>query len=189
MRPLIAFFLVCVLSQVGLAQQPVRSILQKCFGPNCNQQSQAWPDVRTSAITDWSGYIVTGGRDVDGAKIIAVGPVPDPVPTLAPALPPVASNQAIGAPAEMSRMDFRQAVLKAARQERGVSLGFAEYWAVFRGSLKPQLVEEARQCVFDSGIQDGVIPVSQTIDAIDWAKLIELIIKYLPQIIDIFTGK
>ena len=172
--------------------QPVRNVLKKCFGKDCQQQTQS------------AGYVV-GQFDSDGATIISVGPVVDPyassavpvvvvnpltsvaAPTYAPPVPAVTEASIIAqAPAGASARDFRSALLKAARQERGQSLTIGEYFAIFVGSLNPQKLEQAKLAVVDSAIQDGAIAESQAVGAIDWEKLIELIIKYLPMILDLF---
>ena len=172
--------------------QPVRNVFKKCFGKDCQQQTQS------------AGYVV-GQLDTDGAPITSVGPVVDmfassavPVvvvnplttvatPTYAPPLPAVTEASIIAQTSSgASARDFRSALLKAARQERGQSLTVGEYFAIFVGSLNPQKLEQAKLAVVDSAVQDGAIAESQAIGAIDWEKLIELIIKYLPMILDLF---
>lgn len=163
--------------------QILRRVFQSCDGNgNCQSQSQ----VESSAM-----------YDTDGARIISFGPVgssilqptPAPLAEIAQAPTLAGSIGAVGAPAKATARDFRQALLKAARQERGASLTLGGYWDIFVGSLNPQKLELAKLAVFDSGVQDGVIPASASIGAIDWERLIELIIKYLPQILDLFTSQ
>lgn len=173
--------LIVVLGFAGSVEaQPVRNVIKKCFGKDCEQ-------------TQTQGFAVGQFDPSDGALIVSVGPFADPVPSLAPAVPAVNEvsiiSQSVQAPAAAmgaSARDFRSALLKAARQERGQSLTVGEYFAIFVGSLNPQKLEQAKLAIIDSGVQDGAITDAQAVGAIDWEKLIELIIKYLPMILDLF---
>jgi hypothetical protein len=193
---ILAVAIVCLLGGVSDAQvlkrlaAPVKQLAQ-CFGPNC-QQSQTF------------GGFVVGQRDADGAVITSVGPVADPAP-MSPAAfsnPATADDythmhdymssaaKSVGQVSALGfRSDFRQSLLKAARSERGKSLTAGEYFAIFVGSLNPAKMETARLAVIDSAIQDGVLTQADAAGAIDWEKLFELLIKYLPMILDLFTGK
>lgn len=157
---------------------PVKKAAQ-CIGGACRQQQQAQP-----------AGVVVGQVEPDGAIVTSVGPYPDPVPSQ----PSVASASPTPAPAVpeqsiiqgRSRADFRQVLLKAARSERGQSLSVADYFTLFRGSLDPKKVEEARLTILDSAVQDGVISEGEAIGALDWSQLFELIIKYLPLLLELF---
>jgi hypothetical protein len=181
MRPILAIVACLFLVSPVQAQfkTPVRNVLKKYFGPNCQAQS--------------AGFVVVGQIESDGAVVTSVGPVVDPALSMAPTLPSVEPfPQVLESTVEKSiaaGRDFRSALLKAARQERGQSLTVGEYFQIFVGSLNAAKLEQAKLAVADSAIQDGVLPADQAIGAIDWAKLIELIIKYLPMILDLFKGK
>lgn len=179
---MIRFAVVAVLLFVGcpaFAQEvkPLRSILQKCFGKDCSQQNHAWPDVRTSAITDWSGYIVTGGRDVDGSVITSVGPVASQVPTVAPTLPEAtamsAELQAFGGRRE--RKASREAILEAAIEfNQNGTLSDSDLAKISRAVMRPRKLAAIEQYVLEKAESEGrPLPMNSRgevqVSAIDWS--------------------
>jgi hypothetical protein len=78
---------------------------------------------------------------------------------------------------------FKRALLESARQARRsgeISLG--QHLAVIAIAQRPARLEEMKTSVHELAIEDG----QATATAIDWMKLIEFIIKVLPELIAIF---
>lgn len=78
---------------------------------------------------------------------------------------------------------FKKALLEAARQARRsgeISLG--QHLAVIAIAQRPARLAEMQSSVHELAIEDG----QATATAIDWMKLIEFIIKVLPELIAIF---
>jgi hypothetical protein len=78
---------------------------------------------------------------------------------------------------------FKRALLESARQARRsgeISLG--QHLAVIAIAQRPAKLEEMKTSVHELAIEDG----QATATAIDWMRLIEFIIKVLPELIAIF---
>jgi hypothetical protein len=78
---------------------------------------------------------------------------------------------------------FKRALLESARQARRsgeISLG--QHLAVIAIAQRPSRLAEMQTSVHELAIEDG----QATATAIDWMKLIEFIIKVLPELISIF---
>lgn len=98
----------------------------------------------------------------------------------------VVSQSTATAEASLLRSDsraFKKALLEAARQARRsgeISLG--QHLAVIAIAQRPARLAEMQSSVHELAIEDG----QATATAIDWMKLIEFIIKVLPELIAIF---
>ena len=78
---------------------------------------------------------------------------------------------------------FKKALLESARQARRsgeISLG--QHLAVIAIAQRPAKLEEMKGSVHELAIEDGLA----TATAVDWMKLIEFIIRVLPELIAIF---
>lgn len=78
---------------------------------------------------------------------------------------------------------FKRALLESARQARRsgeISLG--QHLAVIAIAQRPAKLEEMKGSVHELAIEDGLA----TATAIDWMKLIEFIVRVLPELIAIF---
>ncbi|MFY8199379.1 MAG: hypothetical protein ACOVLE_01820 [Pirellula staleyi] len=78
---------------------------------------------------------------------------------------------------------FKRALLESARQARRsgeISLG--QHLAVIAIAQRPAKLEEMKASVHELAIEDGLA----TATAVDWMKLIEFIIRVLPELIAIF---
>jgi hypothetical protein len=98
----------------------------------------------------------------------------------------VVSQSTATAEASLLRSDsraFKRALLESARQARRsgeISLG--QHLAVIAIAQRPAKLAEMQSSVHELAIEDG----QATATAIDWMKLIEFIIKVLPELIAIF---
>jgi hypothetical protein len=98
----------------------------------------------------------------------------------------VVSQATATAEASLLRSDsraFKRALLESARQARRsgeISLG--QHLAVIAIAQRPAKLAEMQTSVHELAIEDG----QATATAIDWMKLIEFIIKVLPELISIF---
>jgi len=78
---------------------------------------------------------------------------------------------------------FKKALLESARQARRsgeISLG--QHLAVIAIAQRPAKLEEMKGSVHELAIEDGLA----TATAVDWMKLIEFIVRVLPELIAIF---
>lgn len=170
MRPIL-FLVVACISQVGLAQQfaPVRNVLQKCFGPGCQQAAQF-------------------GYDTDGALITSVGrPVASQVPTVAPALPEAtatASTSALWGKRKTSRAAILEAVDKAVQAG---SIDAEQAKVIRRAAYRPRMLSQIEAFVADKALGEGyAMPLGADgevrIEAIDWEAIGDFIVKIAPLI-------
>lgn len=151
-RLLLAVVSVCLLGGVADAQYktPVRNLAQKCFGPNCQAQS--------------TGFFVVGQRDSLGDVITSVGPVVDPVPSMAPVLPQAeVSIMAVGDRARLMRV-----MLAAARAAKASGAS----------------VEEIKSAMVDAALET-LAASSQAIDIDKWIEIIEKLIPLILKLIDL----
>ena len=98
----------------------------------------------------------------------------------------VVSQATATAEASLLRSDsraFKRALLESARQARRsgeISLG--QHLAVIAIAQRPAKLAEMQSSVHELAIEDG----QATAAAVDWMKLIEFIIRVLPELISIF---
>lgn len=167
-RLLLAVVSVCLLGGVADAQNktPVRNVLQKCFGPNCQAQS--------------TGFLVVGQSDSRGGIVTWVGPVVDPVPSMAPPLPQAESS------IMARRSDFRQVFLKAVKKARDEGeINAFQHGRLVVASLRPRELANIQAWVHENAIQEGLASAQ----APDWDAIISFIEKLIPliiQLIDLF---
>jgi hypothetical protein len=78
---------------------------------------------------------------------------------------------------------FKRAFLEAARQaRRSGEISAGQHLAAIAIAQRPAKLEAMKVSVHELAVEDGVA----TVTAIDWMKLIEFILKILPELISIF---
>ena len=174
-KSLLAICLLAVLPVGSIAEaQPVRKVLQKCFGLNCQQQQ----------AVDGQAVVVNQYDPIDGALIVSVGPSVDllpsmVIPSVAPALPEASIMSA--------RRDFRQSFLVAVKQARDAGdITAFQHGRLVVASLRPRELANIQAWVHENAIQEGLA----TTQAPDWSAIISFIKELIPliiQLIDLFS--